>query len=85
MPPQCIRPRKSLSAAPLLSIFQIAFTHKLLDTRVQLLVAFAVVLPRKGFAARVADEGPFVGMRAFVGAQVIGAREGFGTQRAVEV
>jgi len=51
----------------------------------QLLVAFPVMLPREGFAARIANEGPFVRMGALVGPQIISARERFVAEFAMEI
>lgn len=50
----------------------------------QAFVAFAVVLAGEGFAADGADEGAFVGVGAEVGAEVVGSREAFGAEVALE-
>lgn len=50
----------------------------------QTLVALAVVLTRKGLATHGADEWAFVGVSAKVRAEVVGTREAFGTERALE-
>ena len=47
-------------------------------------MAFAVMLSGKSLAADGADEGPLVGVRAEVGAEVVGACEAFGAEVALE-
>ena len=47
-------------------------------------MALAVVLARKGLAADGTHKGPFVGVGAQVGAEVVGAGEAFGAEGALE-
>lgn len=47
-------------------------------------MAFTVVLPREGFAADGADEGPLVGVCSEMGAEVVGAGEALGAEGTLE-
>ena len=47
-------------------------------------MAFAVVLPREGFAAHCADKGPLVGVGAEMRAEVVSACEFLGAESALE-
>ena len=47
-------------------------------------MAFAVVLAGEGFAADCADEWAFVGVRAQMGAEVVGAGEALRAESALE-
>lgn len=47
-------------------------------------MAFAVVLPREGFAAYGTDEGPLVGVCSEMRPQVVGAGEALGAESTLE-
>ncbi|KAI4130093.1 MAG: hypothetical protein LQ347_003509 [Umbilicaria vellea] len=76
---------EAAAAAPGAAGAEVAAADEFLLAAVEALVAFAVVLAREGLAADGADEGPFVGVGAQVGAEVVGAREAFGAEVALEV
>lgn len=63
---------------------EIAFAYEFLLTAVKAFVPFSVVLTGEGFAAHGADEGALVGVGAKMGAQVVGPREAFGAEGALE-
>jgi hypothetical protein len=75
MPPEGVSTGKASAAAPLTTGFQVTLAYELLLPGVKTLVAFAVVLPCKSFAANGTDEWTFVGMGTQVRAQVVGARK----------
>ena len=72
------------AAAPVAACAQLAAADEFFLAGMETLVAFAVVLAGKGFAADGADEGAFVGVGAEMGAEVVGAREAFGAEVALE-
>ena len=84
MPSQRIGTCKPPSTAPVPTCAKLAAADEFLLAAVQALVALAVVLAGKGFAADGADEGAFVGVGAEVGAEIVGAGEAFGAERALE-
>ena len=84
MSPQGVGAREAAPAAPVAPRAEFAAADEFLFAAVQALVPFAVVLSGKGLAADGADEGPLVGVRAQVRAEVVGACEAFGAEVALE-
>lgn len=72
------------AAAPVAACAELAAADEFLLAAVEAFVPFAVVLAREGLAADGADEGPFVSVRAEVGAEVVSTCEPFGAQVALE-
>ena len=75
---------ESPAAAPGAAGAELAAADEFLFAAVEAFVAFAVVLAGEGFAADGADKRPFVGVGAQVRAEIVGAREALGAERALE-
>ena len=84
MAPQRVGARKAPPTAPRARVGQAALAHELLLARVQALVPLAVVLARESLAAHRTHERPLVSVGAQVRAEVVGAREAFGAEGALE-
>lgn len=84
MPAQRVRAGEAPATAPVPAYAQLTAADELLLAAVKTLVALAVVLAGERFAADGAHKGALVGVRAQVGAQVVGSREALRAEVALE-
>lgn len=79
MAAQSIRTGEAAAAAPLSASRELAAANEFLFAGMEALVAFAVMLPCKCFAAHCTHEWSFVGVGAEMGSQIVCAGKPFRT------